>query len=503
MPIQRPPPAGPRNLREMFYYVWTWMNSTTDDTNDHINDTDNPHSVQHIQLLGVTENQHHNKVHNLYGPDQGDVDSTGSPVLRDGLFYNGTKFALDRRTRYIKEGFVQGAAYQIGDEVSNGSQISEAIIDGAIESPFVSPIGEPSEVYGGTMATLADPAAKFIEFGNRYTFTEGGYITSYRIYTYASQTYNTFLVVDPLGDKIITQIGNFTAIQSGWRDVAIQAVLVPPNVTFDLSARTSGTANPPIAALGDYNYLTPQNLAVPAPGEISHGRSTPDIMRVSYEDFLGGDRTALIQNMSLGDSIEDGSGIVWSVQSNIDGVPITGYGQLTVSPAVTGSAGTREFTFNTTVPAPVDVGQDLNWWLGNSPTDGTIQGLYGSDILYGDIVPDDSAYGTDITVQEAYIPTEWAVKVLSEGGAIGEGGGFTPSLFSGAGTTGYVPDPGTEQGWVLSDDSSWVPQAAGGGLSIDIDGGSPSDIYSLGQHIEGGSPDSVYLPSQIIDGGAP
>lgn len=36
-------------------------------------------------------------------------------------------------------------------------------------------------------------------------------------------------------------------------------------------------------------------------------------------------------------------------------------------------------------------------------------------------------------------------------------------VFSGAGTSGIVPDPGTEQGYVLSDSGTWIPAGTGGG----------------------------------------
>jgi len=43
------------------------------------------------------------------------------------------------------------------------------------------------------------------------------------------------------------------------------------------------------------------------------------------------------------------------------------------------------------------------------------------------------------------------------GGAIdGTGGDFTPATFEGAGTTGYVPDPLTEQSYFLRDDGTWA-----------------------------------------------
>ena len=48
------------------------------------------------------------------------------------------------------------------------------------------------------------------------------------------------------------------------------------------------------------------------------------------------------------------------------------------------------------------------------------------------------------------------------------GGGGSPGVFTGAGTTGLVPDPGSETDKVLQDDGTWVA-AAGGGLDAAAD----------------------------------
>jgi hypothetical protein len=59
-------------------------------------------------------------------------------------------------------------------------------------------------------------------------------------------------------------------------------------------------------------------------------------------------------------------------------------------------------------------------------------------------------------------------------------------IFAGAGTTGLVPDPITEEGYVLSDSGEWVPGGVGGG----------------GGMVDGGFANSVYTPPQLIDGGS-
>ena len=183
--------------------------------------------------------------------------------------------------------------------------------------------------------------------------------------------------------------------------------------------------------------------------------------------------------LTVGDII-DGAGIRWSIQAVTDA---TTYWEFVVAPSSTGTAGTQDFDFETVAATPITVGRDIDYWLTGQPTFATIQGMYIVDGAYVDIVPDNTARGTDVEFQAAYVPTEWSVKVLSEGGGAAGAGSFTPALFEGAGSTGYVPDPITENGLVLSDSGAWV--SGGGG----------------DRNVDGGRADSIYLPEQNLDGG--
>jgi hypothetical protein len=56
------------------------------------------HTHNHAALTGVTADQHHNQVHLLYGPDQSDVDTLVTPLVRHVLGVNGAgDFAPDYR----------------------------------------------------------------------------------------------------------------------------------------------------------------------------------------------------------------------------------------------------------------------------------------------------------------------------------------------------------------------------------------------------------------------
>ena len=426
--------------------------------------------TEHDLLTGINPDNHHDQLHPLYGSDHSDVDITTPLDIRDGLFFNGTKLAPDRRTRYIPGGYVGGASYQRGDEVSNGSQISEALIDGAVESPYIAPTGDPEYAYQGTL-TEAPVSAKQIYFGARYTMLEGGYATGIRVLTTIGNHYETYLVKDPLGSPEAVLVASFTATIDGITTLPVGSKIVAAGTVFDAITLVSEPDPTPTVLTLNYNYLTPQNIGVPAVGEISHGRGNPDTMRVNKTANNGS-----LPLLSIGDII-DGAGVRWSVQAVTDS---GAYWTFIVAPSSTGSAGTQDFDFETVVATPITVGSDTDYWLTGQPGFATVQGLYIVDGAYLDIVPDNTAHGTDVQFQEAYVPTEWAVKVLASGSGGGGGGSFTPDVFTGAGSTGYAPDPVTETGKFLSDDGLWK--------DVDL-------------NIDGGFANAIFLPSQIFDGG--
>jgi len=413
--------------------------------------------TDHDNLNGITSDNHHNQIHLLFGADHSDVDLGTAPVLRDGLYWNSvsSKWEVDRRTRYIPEGFVNGETYQRGDEVSNGSQISEALIDGATEPPFIEPTGEPATAYQAFLSTVQN-SAKQILFGNRYTLTSSGYLVGARIDTTVGNNYQLFSIRDPLGAAIIKEIAAFTGTVDGWFDIAIPETIGLAGAVFDLIGLVSEPDPVPVTFTGTWNYTTPPQSGIPPEGDVIHSNILPSIMQISATDQTGPslNRYAELAGLDIGDIIEL-LGIRYSIQSSTDN---TTYFNFTIAPAVQAAPdGNTLFTFETTAPALLTTGFDTDYWLTTPPPFATVQGLFGIDTAYPDVIPNNTAYGTDILFQNAYVPTEWQVKVLSEGTG-GGGGAFIPDLFEGAGTTGYVPDPISEQGYILQDDGLWYPQ---------------------------------------------
>ena len=261
-------------------------------------------------------------------------------------------------------------------------------------------IGVPFYAYAGTM--LEDTSSgKQVIFGNRYTFGATGYLTGYRIYTVTGQTYRVF-AVSASGE--IKELSLFTANVTGWVSFGVSAVFIVLGASFDLVAVTQEPDDTPVTVTANYNYQTPQNPSVPAAGAIQHSRGQPDVMAISYEDSDGTDRTSIIQGLSIGDVI-DGAGQRWAIQANVDQ---GGYASISVAPALTGSpTGIQAFDFETKATTPITYGFDTDYWLSNPPNNGSAQGLLGIDQDYGSIIPNDTAYGTDIQVQIATVSPDW------------------------------------------------------------------------------------------------
>jgi hypothetical protein len=160
-------------------------------------------------------------------------------------------------------------------------------------------------------------SAKIVTYGNRYSFTNNGYLTAYRVDVTAGNYYEVFIVRDPLGADIQERLAAFTATTTGWRTFTVEPTIVLANSVFDIVALTNEPPETPTPVTLSYAYNNPQNPANPVAGEISHSRSQSDLMRISYTDQVG-DQTATISNLSAGDTIE-GAGMLWTVMVNVAG----------------------------------------------------------------------------------------------------------------------------------------------------------------------------------------
>jgi hypothetical protein len=296
--------------------------------------------------------------------------------------------------------------YYTGDVVRDSDYLMIANKE-TIDRAAPQKIGEVFTVYQGAGLNETPTLAKQIIFGNRYTVTINAFAVGYRVDVVAGNVYTVFTVFDPLGTPIVRQELIFTAEITGWREVAIQAEIIKIGSVFDLVCVVQEPDPTPTTFTGDWNYTTPQNSVPPAVGVIVQARGNPQLLQVNTTDFNGGDRTAELATLTVGDQI-DGANSSWAIQAITDN---TTWFDFTVAPASIGAPlGVQLFTFETVVPTPITTGEDLDYWL-TSIFNG--QGLWIADGDYDSIVPNDSAYGTDVFIQQADISDDWDLMSIS------------------------------------------------------------------------------------------
>ena len=286
------------------------------------------------------------------------------------------------------------------------------------DNPSPTPIGDIVSVYTGDMPDNAQ-LAKQIVFGNRYTFPQALYLRSYRVKVVAGNEYEIYTVIDPLGSPILEEQNRFIANTSGWITLNVTPSIVASGTMLDLVVRVNEPDPTPTTFNGNWNYSTPNNdSGAPSAGEALHSNNLPNLLKIHYTDSDTTDRKAELLALSVGDVIE-ALGVRWSIQNNTDNAT---YATFTVAPTVQSSPdGVTNFTFETTTATPVTYGEDVDYWLGNA----NVEGLFIADGEYADIVPNDNAYGVDLTIQEALISEDWDVVSPA---VTASGGGTTNSI---------------------------------------------------------------------------
>jgi hypothetical protein len=276
------------------------------------------------------------------------------------------------------------------------------------DRPAPQAVGAPFPLYTG-----ADPntfvSAKQVLTGNRYAPTTAGFVLSYRFWVVSGNTYAVYHVENPLGTPIIKLLTLFTATVNGWEVNPINPIIIGPSAVFDMIVLTTEPDPTPATFNGNWNYLVPQNPAPPALGQINHSRGQTGTMSISKTDNDGGDRSAEMAFLTVGDTI-DGAGIEWTIQSISDQGTYFVFG---VAPAATGSLGVQDFIFETVVPTDIEYLEDVNYWP-SSPFVGEVQGIIAIDDDYTNATINDNAYGVDIEAQQGESSDDWDLMARTE-----------------------------------------------------------------------------------------
>ena len=301
-----------------------------------------------------------------------------------------------------------GQAYLVNDVVRDGNWLMMANKD-TTDRPAPEAVGDAFYVYQGVQGSNESIVAKSVFSGNRYSFNNAGYITGYRIDVVAGNDYEVLTVKDPLGAGEVTFINSFTATVTGWRVFGLVPQIVAPGQVFDLLCIASEPDPTPTEFAGLWEYQKPQNNIAPTSGVILQANTTPSVLNVSKIDNSAGDRSVELEALTAGDKIRVGI-TTWSIQNTLDQGAYMTY---TVAPAVRDDAvGVQTFTFETVAATPISYHKDLDYWL---TTPFNVEGLFVANDSYENVVPDDSAYGTDLQVQDANVSADWDILAVSEG----------------------------------------------------------------------------------------
>ena len=279
----------------------------------------------------------------------------------------------------------------------------------------------PLYLYAGTEPT-AQIIAKQTTMGQRYTNTSSEWLSvqGFRAWTIVGNSYRAFSIAYPgTEQEHIKELFNWTGTKDGWTDFGIAEVLVEPGGAFDIVVTVTEPDPVPTVTTLSYNYTTPNNASVPAAGQISHANKATSEFRVHKTD-QNGDQSAVLGAMTVGDIIDDGN-VRWSIQSVTDNGTWINFG---IAPATqTAPDGVRDFTFESTAAAPITYLKDDDYYLSSAG----VQGLFGADVPYDTIVPDETAYGVDLFVGAYTFSDDWDLAAHSSGN--GSGGGIGAASF--------------------------------------------------------------------------
>ena len=310
------------------------------------------------------------------------------------------------------KGTYDGSCYRPGDVVSDDGWLMTPNTP-TCEKPAPTPIGSPVWSYQG-----ADPTdqltVKSLLYGHRYVYSTAGYVNGWRLWQVTGNAYTVYLASDPEGENVVEVLLPTREAQSdGWVEFNVAPKLLLAGTTFDLVAVVQEPDPSPTTFTGNWNYLTPNNVAVPTTGQVSHANQRSDSLRVHKTDNDGGDRSVELAVMTVGDIIEAG-GTRWAVQT------ITDQGtwvEFIVAPATQISPdGVTSFIFETVTATPITYLNDPDYYLTNDDATGFLS-LTGSP---ADVVADQDAYGVDIKYQQVSYSTDWDVMgAPSEGGTGG------------------------------------------------------------------------------------
>jgi hypothetical protein len=311
-----------------------------------------------------------------------------------------------------------GGTYNLNDMVTDGKWTMIANKQ-TTDRPSPQPIGSALWFYNGDMGPVSSTGKQII-ISTRFTnVPEPSFLLAYRVFTALGFRYEVFMIKDPLGSPIYTEIAQFTGNENGWVETELPLTVIELGSTLDIAVRiTDPDPNVPPSSelIANYNYVKPSNIPAPGVGEIVQSDGLMGVLRVNYIDSDANDNTSDLQALGTGDIII-GAGTNWTIQKAEDK---GAYIDFDVALATQGAPeGVQQFTFEVESTKAISYGYDANYYS----TLPSLEGLYILDGPYEDAIPTQNAYGIDAKLQAATVSADWDAVAFSGAGTGGTGGG--------------------------------------------------------------------------------
>jgi hypothetical protein len=432
--------------------------------------------TNHDDLIGITPDNHHNQVHLWWGTDHSDM-SVSTPVETQGAFLNGAEFIPDYRSKYIAT-YAEGPTYYPQQWANNSSWIAIANTE-TTEPAFPVLVGDPQFIYPAVPPFLETDHVGQVRSGYGTTFTQNGEVSALAVWIpeVTNDTNYTFVIVaDPNGAPQLDRfpLRNETLTAGEWNIVTAGLTVVTIGAEYLMYLESHNFGGTTVVT-GGWAYEGKQNTAAP-PDQNWNTNIAQNILRIDKQDLNATDRTSELLGIIIGSTIlfaetaaPENTQAYIALADPVDSDPgqPTGY----ISWIVSLSSETGEILqgVTTTMTADVPIAQATKFVYETDkflvdPAFAAVDSFLQYDGVDQPVSPD-IGYGINFDFQQLNQSTDWDLIAIGSGG--GGGGDFTPETFLGAGTTGYVPDPVTEEEKFLRDDGTW--QEAGGGGSTESD----------------------------------
>ena len=277
------------------------------------------------------------------------------------------------------------------------------------DRPAPQAVGDEQYLYYPLIPSGTSTSAKQIVFGMQYSGDSAYWLNGYRIYVTAGNSYEIITVEDPQGHNEVTFVNTFTAEVTGWRTFGLIPKPVASGTTYQILAIVHEPDPTPITLTYNYDYIKPNNIEIPTSGQITHAGKDLSSLLINKTDDDSVDRSVTLTGLTTGDFISIGF-TTWAIQLVSDEGSYIDY---TIAPARQSiSSGVVPVDFETTIASTLSYSKDLNYWSGST----TVKGVIGINTGWEDATLDDSQYGVDILVQNAYVSPDWDFVTSNDSG---------------------------------------------------------------------------------------